>query len=102
MGLCNWNPRDWEKISEDGQEEMANLLNRVEEVKCWPGSLLQTTLVRIPKQESGHRLIGLLGTLYRVWEVCGREALEKGGKEVGSFWRGQGGEGTGSKACSLP
>ena len=73
VGLCNWNPRDWGKISDEGLEVLAKLLNRIEEEVCWPKSVLNTVLVRLPKQESGHRLIGLMGTLYRVWAKVRRQ-----------------------------
>ena len=66
IGLCNWNPKDWDKLSDKGIETLAMLLNKIEETHCWPSTLLHTAMVRPPKQDSGHRLIGLLSTLYRV------------------------------------
>eukprot|EP00959_Pyramimonas_sp_CCMP1952_P449246 9406617-Pyramimonas_sp.AAC.1 len=60
-------PRSIDVISDLGLHMVAKLLTRCEDMCCLPDSRLQTRLVRLAKPNGGHRLIGLINTLVRIW-----------------------------------
>ena len=53
-------------LSDIALDCVADLLNKCESMGIW-GQQLMTILVRLPKDDGGSRLIGLLDTLTRVW-----------------------------------
>ena len=77
VGMCGWNPKDWEKLSDEGISSFTRVFNLFERSRTWPGTVLNTILVRIPKPGRGHRLIGLLVTLFRVWGKVRREYCQE-------------------------
>ena len=49
------------------RQEIADFLNRLEEIGCWPEQLRHTLIKFIPKPKGGKRPIGLLTALVRLW-----------------------------------
>ena len=66
-GFCGWHPRAWNQLPEDGLQATANLIMLIEQARCWPADFSNIDLVRLQKEGGGHRLIGLLPSLYRLW-----------------------------------
>ena len=67
LGQCGWHPKVLCQLPESGLEATAELLMLIEEARRWPGGSCCVDLVRLVKEGGGHRLIGLLPALYRVW-----------------------------------
>ena len=73
-GHCGWHPRVWAQLPEEGLVCLGKLLELVEEGKVWPNQMRDIDLLRIAKESGGHRLIGILPTLYRLWGKIRRPA----------------------------
>ena len=67
VGFCGWHPKVLAQLPEEGLRCVLKLLQTAEAGWVWPESLRNVDMVRIPKESGGHRLIGILPTLYRLW-----------------------------------
>ena len=67
VGFCGWHPRVLAQLPEEGMKCVWKLLQMAEMGAVWPEVMRNVDMVRIPKESGGHRLIGLLPTLYRLW-----------------------------------
>ena len=74
VGFCGWHPRTWQQLPDSGLSATASLLMLIEKARCWPDDLRNINLVRLQKEGGGHRLIGLLTSLYRLWGKIRRPA----------------------------
>ena len=73
-GYCGWHPKLWAQLPKQGLECLAKVLQLVEAGRAWPNSIRNINLIRIIKDSGGHRLIGILSSLYRVWGKVRRPA----------------------------
>ena len=66
-----WAFADLKRLPDAATNELAELLNRVEQEGAWPRQLRGATVVMLPKGEGGQPLgqrpIGLLASTYRIW-----------------------------------
>ena len=68
LGGDDFHPRWFFLLPEYMRGQVAEFLNELEVIGCWPAQL-QTTLIKlIPKAKGGKRPIGLLTALVRLWE----------------------------------
>ncbi len=77
LGLDGWHPRLWAWLCDDGCSCLLALLRAIEMALMWPADVRQIVFARIPKEAGGHRLIGLLTSLYRVWAKLRRPLCQK-------------------------
>ena len=73
-GLDGFRPRSWEQLSGPAATAIADVLSSIERVGSWPVDA-PACMVALPKPDGGHRLIALLGTLYRVWGRVRRQLV---------------------------
>ena len=66
-GFCGWHPKVFNQLPEAGLQATAELLMLIEKARRWPTGADNIDLIRLSKEAGGHRLIGLLPALYRVW-----------------------------------
>ena len=67
VGFCGWHPRVLSQLPDEGMKCVLKLLELAEAGWVWPEAMRNADMVRIPKESGGHRLIGILPTLYRIW-----------------------------------
>ncbi len=67
LGADGWHPRQWAQLDDAACESLISIIGLIECLLVWPSATREVVFARIPKQGGGHRLIGLLTSLYRVW-----------------------------------
>ena len=67
-GHDDYHPRWYALLSEECRQEIADFLNKLEEIGWWPEQLRHTLIKFIPKPKGGKRPIDLLTALVRIWE----------------------------------
>ncbi len=67
LGSCNLRPRHVRLISRAARTALAGLLTAIERVGRWPSDLRWIIAVALGKKAGGARLIGLSGSIYRLW-----------------------------------
>ncbi len=72
-----WHVRHIGLLSDGGLEALAMLLEAVERTSRWPAQTSLVTSPMIEKARGGHRLIGKLTALYRVWAKARRHYAEE-------------------------
>ncbi len=65
-GFDGWHPRQWAQLSDEALHGLLALLQVIESLHDWPEATKHIRFARIPKK-GGHRLIGILTGLYRLW-----------------------------------
>ncbi len=77
LGSDGWHPRHWNQLGDMACESLIALLTLIETLLVWPGATREIVFARIPKEGGGHRLIGLMTSLYRVWTKLRRPYCTK-------------------------
>ncbi len=72
-----WHVRHFGLISDEGLGVLATILAAVERAGTWPTQTTLATMPLIGKPKGGHRAIGKLAALYRVWTKSRRPFAEK-------------------------
>ncbi len=77
MTYDGWHVRHLGLLADDGLAVLAILLETVERTSRWPSQISVVTTPMISKPKGGHRLVGKLAALYRVWAKARRPHAEK-------------------------
>ncbi len=72
-----WHVRQFGLIGDDGLDVLAVILEAVETSSRWPTQTAVVTTPMLPKPKGGHRLIGKLAALYRVWSKARRPVADR-------------------------
>ena len=68
VGCDDLHPKLLLQVSTPGKWAIGALFRRCEQLQCWPtDSMMHLLMAAVPKPTGGHRLIGILPTLLRVW-----------------------------------
>ncbi len=67
-----WHVRHFALVSDQGLSTLSTLLAAVEKSAMWPTQVALTTMPLIGKPRGGHRTIGKLSALYRIWAKARR------------------------------
>ncbi len=76
MAYDGFHVRHFAMLSEEGLNALAVILEVVEATSRWPSQLGVVTTPMLPKPKGGHRLIGKLTGLYRLWAKARRPHAE--------------------------
>ncbi len=71
-----WHVRHFGLVSDDGLDALAVLLEAIERSSRWPTQTALVTTPMIGKPRGGHRLVGKLAALYRVWAKARRPVAD--------------------------
>ena len=83
LGHCGWHPKVFTELLEAGLSATAELIMLVEQARRWPQESTNIDLMRLQKDGGGHRLIGLLPAIYRIWGKLRRPQCGMGGGASG-------------------
>ena len=67
QGHCGWHPKVFAQLPDVGLQATAELMMLIEKARRWPEGLTSIDLMRLQKDGGGHRLIGLLPSVFGVW-----------------------------------
>ena len=76
VGIDQWSPAVWRDISPEAVEELAKLLNHVEQKVAWPAHIYHNLIVLMGKPAGGTRPIALMPMIYRLWTKIRREQID--------------------------
>ncbi len=71
-----WHVRHFGLLSDAGLEVLGMVLEAIERASRWPSQVTLVTATMIDKPRGGHRLIGKMAALYRVWAKARRPYAE--------------------------
>ncbi len=71
-----WHVRHFGLLSDAGLEVLGVLLEAIERASRWPSQTTLVTATMIDKPKGGHRLVGKLAALHRVWAKARRPYAE--------------------------
>ncbi len=72
-----WHVRHFGLLADEGLATLSVLLETVERTSRWPSQTAVVTTPMIGKPKGGHRLVGKLAALYRVWAKARRPHADK-------------------------
>ncbi len=72
-----FHPRHFACLSDDALQALGTILQTVELTGRWPRQLECVVTALLPKPKGGHRPIGLLPAVYRVWTKARRELTDR-------------------------
>ena len=67
LGIDQWGPKLLKLLPDDALEELAEVLNNIEQAMAWPSHTLYNIIVLMGKPGGGTRLIALMPMIYRIW-----------------------------------
>ena len=67
LGVDNFSPRAVLRLPHELIQGLADILNEAEQAGCWDEALELVLIVLLPKDDGGHRPIGLFPSVIRIW-----------------------------------
>ena len=86
LGIDQWAPQDWQDLPQPAYEEMADIIDDVEESLAMPIQILLNIVALLPKPQGGERPVGLVSLFGVLWSVLRGDEFKTWDNRRAAHW----------------